>query len=186
MDPVSLTLTALLVVWGLLGIYVGNRTLRRQRDAGKAAQQRAYLANLGASRFQQVQWFVQEYAPLLERQDVDPAVFERVLTEAYTLLDTIVNEANAVSEDLTNNSLTNVQNLLSAFHLLREFTQHGLDIWQQRFGSVEAQSVTEPQEAPDDEEASDGAEGLFRDASRQLKRADKTVRTVRQRVATAP
>ena len=182
MDHVSITLTVLLVLWGLLGIYVGSRTLKRQRDAGEEAQRRAYLANLGAFRLQQVQTFIQEYEPLLQRRDVDRAVLERVLRDGYTLLSTIADDASAASEDLANESLTNIQNLLSAFHLLRAFLEHGLQVLRLVSEPVESESASGVSE---DEEALAGPEDLLKDASRQLRRADTTVRAVRRRVVTA-
>lgn len=184
MDPVSVTLTVLLIIWGLIGVFIGNLTLKRQRTAAENAQRSAYLANLGASRLQQVQMFIQEYEPLLNRQDVDKAVFEGVLRKGYGLLNTIVDEASEASEDLQNNSLANIQNFFSAFYMLKNFVKSGLDEWQRRLEAIESESMSDPFQ--DEETLSEPQpEELVRDASAQLKRADTAVREVRRRVTTA-
>jgi hypothetical protein len=179
MDPVSITLIVVLSLWGLLGILVGNSTLRRQREAGEEAQRRAMLANLGASRLQQAHMFTNENAGLVDRQDTDPAVFANVLLRTLDLLRVIEEEIVVASENPDHYSPSNVQNLLSSYYVLRSFAEHCAEVASRRFG-VE----TERPEGPRDQ-SEVSPHRISRDAYDRIRSADAAVSKARQRLATA-
>lgn len=175
MDRVSIVLIVLLVIWGLLGVVVGSLTLRKQRVAGEAAHHRAYFANLGASRLQQVRFFVNENAPLWEREDIDPAVFVNVLSRTLGLLGEIEEEVVVASENSDDYSPTNVQNLLSAYYVLRNFAEHGAQVGSRRFGPSE-----DPSDQPDV-----SPHRFSRTAYDTMKRTDAAVSDARRRLVTS-
>lgn len=175
MDSIDLVLLAGIIFLGVAVLIVGSNTLRRQEQV---AQRNFRNLSLGGARLQQVQAFANESSALIDRQDIDPAVFAQMLRRALALLHEIETEISVASENVNEYALDNFQNLLTAYNVLRTFCEQSLEVWERKFGEMGA----EPSETPD---YGGEPEDLSRTAAETMKRADRNVSTARRRLVTS-
>lgn len=121
----------------------------------------------------------------MNRQGVDVAVFAQVLRQAVQILGEIGEEIIFASENLSEYSLENVQNLLTAFNIMETFSEQALEVWNRRFADIEDDSIGESAETTG-ERTKSAPEGLSKDATNRVRVANTRVTAARQRLAFSP
>jgi hypothetical protein len=104
-------------------------------------------------------WYI---LPQIEvSQNVDVAVFAQGLRQA--VVDSLGGEIDVASQNLNQYSLENVQNPLTAYAVMNDFSHQALDVWNTRFNNTDGELLARP------ERAKPNRKSLSRDATNRVR-----------------